>query len=443
MKKEKFIISTLILIVGGFLTKALGMVIKMCMSRIMGSEGIGLYMLILPTFSLLIGLGQFGLPIALSKLVAEEKKNNRNLFFSLFLISMFINVVIIVLILVFGRTLAIHLLHEKRAVLPILAMSVVIPLTSCSGIVRSYFFGKQEMLPHVISNCLEDVVRLGLIVFLLPHFLNKGLEVAVTIVILTNIVSELSSILVLFFFLPKKIHFHRSDFSFRKDYAKEAMHISIPTTTSRLIGSLGYFLEPIILTGTLTYCGYSASFIVNEYGVLSGFVLPLLLLPSFFTSAISQALLPILSKATSDGNYTYAKKKVKQGIFFSLLIGIPMTILFLLIPSFFLKLIYHTTQGVPYMRFLAPICLFQYIQAPLATTLDAMGNSSDNLKATLIGTILRSSLLFLFSLLHIGLWGLIFSTSINVIFTTLYNYHQVKKAFRKASQHPKIAFSKA
>ena len=81
MKKEKFIVSTLILMIGGFLTKLLGMIIKMVMSRLMGSEGIGLYMLVLPTFTLFIALGQFGLPVALSKLVAEDKKNNKKLLF--------------------------------------------------------------------------------------------------------------------------------------------------------------------------------------------------------------------------------------------------------------------------------------------------------------------------------------------------------------------------
>ena len=50
--KEKFIISTIILMIGGFLTKILGMIIKIVMTRYMGAEGIGLYMLILPTFSL-------------------------------------------------------------------------------------------------------------------------------------------------------------------------------------------------------------------------------------------------------------------------------------------------------------------------------------------------------------------------------------------------------
>ena len=77
MRKEKFIISTIILMVGGCLTKVLGMIIKIMMSRLMGPEGIGLYMLILPTFSLFIGLAQFGFPIAISKLVAEEEKNNK------------------------------------------------------------------------------------------------------------------------------------------------------------------------------------------------------------------------------------------------------------------------------------------------------------------------------------------------------------------------------
>ena len=49
--KEKFIKSTIILLLGGFLTKVLGMIIKIIMSRLIGTEGLGLYMLILPTFS--------------------------------------------------------------------------------------------------------------------------------------------------------------------------------------------------------------------------------------------------------------------------------------------------------------------------------------------------------------------------------------------------------
>ena len=86
--KNKFIKSTIILIIGGFITKILGMIIKIVMTRTIGTEGIGLYMLISPTFTLLISIAQLGFPVAISKLVAEDKNNNKNLVFSIIPISL-------------------------------------------------------------------------------------------------------------------------------------------------------------------------------------------------------------------------------------------------------------------------------------------------------------------------------------------------------------------
>ena len=110
-----------------------------------------------------------------------------------------------------------------------------------------------------------------------------------------------------------------------------------------------------------------------------------------------------------------------------MLIGIPVTIMFEICPEVFLKLIYNTTEGVNYLKVLAPICLFQYIQSPLAASLDAMGKSSDNMLACLYGTIARTALLFLLSLFKIGLWGLIISTSINIFIVTFYSLKKVRK----------------
>ena len=331
--KEKFIKSVLILLIGGLLTKVLGMLIKIIMSRLIGTEGLGLYMLVLPTFSLFIGLGQFGLPTALSKLIAEKRKNNLRLFFSILPITFIINLILIISIILIAPTLANTLLHDSRCYLPIMAISVVIPFTSLSSICRSYFFGKEQMTPHVISNLVEDVVRLILMFIGIPFFIQKGLEYAVCFIILSNVISELSSILILFLFLPKNIQIKKENLKPKKDYMKESLSIGIPNTTGRLIGSIGYFLEPILLTTTLLACNYPSKYITREYGVLSGYVMPLLLLPSFFTMAISQALLPVVSREYANKNYSYVKRKVKQAITYSLLIGIPFTIFFVLIPN--------------------------------------------------------------------------------------------------------------
>lgn len=430
--KEKFITSTLILLIGGFLTKILGMIIKIIMTRLMGTEGIGLYMLILPTFSLFISLAQMGFPIAISKLVAEDTKNNKKLFFSCLPISIIVNVFLMFIIIIIAPYLSTNLLHDKRCLYGVLAISLVIPLTTLSSICRSYFFGKQKMLPHVISNLTEDVIRLLLIIIGIPLIIKKGLDYAVCYVILVNIVSELVSILILFFFLPKGVKITKKDIKPNFFYLKDSLDIAIPNTTSRIIGSIGYFLEPIILTSSLLYVGYTSKFIVTNYGIITGYVLPILLLPSFFTIAISQALLPVVTKLYIKKDYKETKRKIRQGIFFSLIIGIPVTVLLMVFPECFLSLLYNTTKGSTYLRFLAPFCLFQYIQAPLSFSLDAIGRSADNMKATLIGTIIRILLLFLLAFLKIGIWSLIISTSINILVITFYNVRQIRNRLNQS-----------
>ena len=423
--KEKFIKSTLVLLVGGFFTKVLGMIIKIVMSRLIGTEGLGLYMLILPTFSLFIGISQLGMPVALAKLIAEDTKNNKRLFFSVLPVILLVNVILIVIILLFAPILANKLLNNNLTYYGILAIALVIPFTSISSICRSYFFGKERMVPHVVSNLLEDVVRLSLMIVGIPFVIDKGIQYAVCYIIASNVISEGASILVLFLFLPKGTFIKKSDLRPNKGYIQECLSIGIPNTTGRLIGSVGYFLEPIILSLVLLSVGYSNGYIAREYGILSGYVMPLLLLPSFFTLAISQALLPVVSKEFSKGRSKSVKKKIRLAITFSMAIGIPATILFILFPEVFLRIIYHTSEGVTYMRILAPICLLQYIQSPLASALDAMGKSKDAMVATTLGMITRTGLLFGLSYLKIGMYGLIIAISINVLVVTVYDLWKV------------------
>lgn len=425
--KEKFIKSTIILIIGGIITKILGMLNKVIMARYLGTEGLGIYMMILPSFILFLNISSVGFPVAVSKLVSEDDRNNKKLIFTSIIFVLFINFLLMIFILFIAKYLSFNLLHEKRSYYAIMAISLVIPFASISGILRSYFFGRERMGPHVISHITEDIVRIIAMVIGVPFFMHKGVEYAVCFVILTNIISEVTSILILFFFLPKNFSLTRSDVKPSKIYLRDCLSISIPTTATRLIGSICYFLEPIILTGVLLYVGYPNSVIVREYGIISGYALPLILLPSFFSNAISQALLPVITKKYKMRDIAGVKRKIRQGIAYSLLIGIPLTIVLEMFPDKLLKLLYNTTSGVSYIRFLAPVCLLQYIQAPLASTLDALGMSKENFTSNLAGVLTRLVMLPLFSLIKIGMWGLIFSTSLNVVVVTMMNIKQVRK----------------
>lgn len=429
MKKSKFIKSTIILLIGGLITKLLGMIIRIVMSRNLGSTGMGIYMMIMPTFSLLIALSQFGFPVAISKLVAEDKYNNKNMVFSSIIIALIINVLIIVTLAFSSNFIANTLLHEKRTYYGLMAIGLVLPFISVSSILRGYFFGKEKMFPHVLSNVIEDITRLILLILFIPVFLLKGIEFAVMFTVLSNIASELMSIIIFFLFLPKNFKINKNDFLINKNI-KNVLKISIPTTLSRLIGSIGYFLEPIIITSTLLKIGYDSKFIVNEYGIITGYIMPLILLPSFFTNAISQALIPTISYSYSNNRKIYVKNKIKQAIFISLLIGIPITIVFTFFPEIPLKIIYNTNLGTDYLRVIAPVSLLFYIQSPLSSSLQAMGKSVTAMQGTLISMIIRISILFISCYFKIGLWPLIIATGSSMIFTTLYDLNYIRKELK-------------
>lgn len=429
MKKEKFLISTIILIIGGAITKILGMTIRIIMTRIVGTEGISLYMLIFPTFALFMTISQLGFPVAISKLVAEDNHNNKNIVFSIIPFSLILNIILMVIIFIIAPILSFKLLKDPRCYYPILAIAIVLPFDSLSSILRGYFFGKQKMLPHVLSNIFEQIIRLILIVTIIPTLFNKNLIYAVSCLVAINAISEFTSIFVLFLFIPKSFKITKNDIKPNVFNIKEVLRIAIPTTGGRLIGSIGYFFEPIILTAAATLSNISILGITKKYGIIEGYVMPLLLLPSFFTNAISSALLPVISNAYFNKKNEYVKKKLKQAIFFSLVIGIPITIIIFIFPEYFLQLIYKTKEGATYIRLLAPIFILYYIQAPLASTLQSINKAKYIMIDNTISILLKCLIIFI-GTYFMGIYGFLASISINILIVTLCHLNHVKNALK-------------
>lgn len=427
---NKFIKSTIILIIGGMITKVLGMVIKITLTRTVGTEGISLYMLVLPTFNLFISLCNLGVPTAITKLVSEKKRSSKKIILPTTYLILIYNILLIIILIIIAPILANNLLHNSNTYYPLMSIGITLPFIAISSIVKGYFFGKEKVLPCSLSNIIEQIVRLLLTMFVVSYTMRYGIVVAVTFVVLINVISEFASIIILLLFLPKdKIELN--DFHRDNNLLKEILGISIPTTMARMIGSITYFFEPIILTNILKYVGYSSNYITLEYGIINGYVYPLLLLPSFFTMAISSAIMPVVSNSYSNKNYDYTKLKIRQAIFFSLLIGIPCTLVFILIPSIPLKLVYNTSLGLEYIPYIAPFFILHYIQAPLTSSLNGMGYSKEAMKGTLYGGIIKILSLIIFSLCKIGLWSLVISSILNIITVTIHHIYYVNKYLKK------------
>ena len=424
--KNKFIKSTIILIIGGGITKILAMVIKIFLTRAVGDFGIATYMMVLPTFNLFITLCSLSLSTSISKLISE-RRNSKRVVLSIVPVSLLYNFILMGILIIMTPFVANNLLKNELTYYPIMSIAFTLPFICISSILKGYFYGNENMTPFVISNILEQIVRLLFIIFIIPKLMVYGIVFAICGVVLINVVSEFASIVCLILFIPnKKVNFN--DFKYDKSILKDVLDISLPTTGSRLIGSISYFFEPIILTFVLLKVGFNNDFITQEYGVITGYVQPLLLLPSFFTMAISTSLLPVISSSYSKGRCEYAKKKLKQALVISFTIGILFTLVFMLIPEFLLGFIYNTNLGVNYIRIICPFFLLHYIQGPLTAYLQAVNMSNVAMRGTLVGSIIKNILLLVLPI-FMGIWGFIISSIVNIFYVTIQHIYYVKKSF--------------
>ena len=425
--KEKFIKSTIILIIGGLLTKILGMLIRIITTRIIGLDGIGLYMLVMPTYGLFITIATLSLPIAISKLVSENTRNNKNIVLGIIPIALLFNVVIITILILSAKFISNSLLQNSILYYPILAMSVTLPFITLSSIIRGYFFGKEKMIPHVTSNLFEQIIRLIMTILITPYLLNYGIISAVTGLVLFNVISELLSIIILFFFIPKNIKITKKDIILNENNIKDIFSISLPTTAGRIISSISGFLEPIIITFVLLNIGYTNDYITREYGIITGYVFPMVMLPQFLSGAVSSALLPTISKYNSKNMKKAIKRKLYQAITFSSLIGLFFTIIFLLFPDIALNLMFNTDIGLSYLMLAAPIFLISYVQGPIISTLQAMDKAKIVMNSSLIGLIIKTIVLFITLYFDIDMYALLIAIFIQYFMTTIYQYIKLKK----------------
>ena len=424
MKKNLFIKSTLILILSGFLTKMLGFIIKVVYTRIIGEYGISLFTIATPTYSLLLTISTLAIPISISKLVSENKGRSIRILTSATFLILSINFLLILIIFLTKDFIATNLLKPLAS--PILmAFALTLPFVSISAVLKGYFAGKQNMVPHATSNILEQIVRLIIIVTILPILMKKSVMYAVLGLILLTILSEISSIIVFLFFLPKHINY-KTNLLPSKKHTKDILNISLPTVSSRIIGNIGYFLEPIILTNLLLFSGYTNAYILREYGAYNAYSLALLTMPGFFIAAISTSLLPEISKFHGERNSSMVKRRIKQSLLFALLIGTFFSFIIFTFRDKLLFTLYNTTNGSDYIKILAPFFVLFYLEGVLTSALQALGHAKITMNITLWGVILKLLVMAILSLCHIGIYSLVIAEIINILFVVLINFKYLK-----------------
>lgn len=419
IKNNIFIKSTLTLIIGGLITRVLGFIIRVYYTRIIGEQGINLLSITMPTYSFLITIATLAMPLTISKLVSQNTTRSITIIKHATIIMMLINVFIITIVCISSNFIATTLLNEPNVKYIIISMALPLPFISVSSIIKGYFLGKQNTMPYMLSNVLEQILRLILILIGIPYLVAISPLHAVVGIMLLSIITETFSILVFLIFIPKNAKIRKEDLLLNKEINNDILSLSIPTVSSRIIGNIGYFLEPIILTNILIYIGYSSNYVISQYAVFSSYVIPILTMPSFLVQALSGTIIPEISKHHAANNKLMIKKRIKQVLIPTFIIGIIFSILISVFAPSILKILYDTNKGITYILVLAPVFSIFYLEGILFSILQGINKVKTAFKISLIGIIIKLILLIVLSFMHIGIYSLIIAEIINIFYIVI------------------------
>ena len=150
-------------------------------------------------------------------------------------------------------------------------------------------------------------------------------------------------------------------------------------------------------------------------------------MPSFFIAAVSTSLLPEVSKFYAQGNMQMVKRRIKQGLLFAFLIGLGFSFVIYVFRDPLLFSLYKTTIGSKYIKILAPVFVLFYLEGVLTSSLQALGNAKTTMKISLYGVIIKLVVLSILSLCHIGIYSLVVSEIINILFVVFLNFKALNK----------------
>lgn len=374
--KRKIINSFLILSASSAISKLFSIFNRMLLARLLPSEAMTLYLLIMPTLSLCITIGQLGIPSAVFRLVSHPRYNNFKTVISAVILSLFSVIVMCLILLMCAPVISNRLLKNSLTLYPILSFVLFIPLVAISGIIKNFLLAKNHMFTVAKTQIVEEVARLLFLYMILRKPMFDDLQFLVTIAYLSMSIGELCSIIYMLFKINSSYQLPDVKISKKNLLIKDILHISLPLTGSRLYHCFISFLEPVTLIYVLTNVGLSQSYVQQQYAIISGYVVSLLVTPTFFCNIIYRIYLPI---ATED--LYYHKKETFYHLNLALLscflIGLFFTVIFFCFPKQALKLLYDTTAGYQELKYMSLPFLLFYLQTPLSVILQAKNKNKE------------------------------------------------------------------
>ena len=348
MKKSSFVNGALITTIGIIITKILGVLYVIPFHAIIGEAGGALYGYAYTIYLFFMSLSSAGIPLAISRIVSEYQTlgyyNIKKRAFVLGKrIALILGIISFMIIMVFAPLLAKAVIgdvvggntvEDIAFVIRVIGTAVlIVPILS---IYRGYFEGHRFMSAPSISQVLEQLVRVLIIIFgslISIKYFNLNLTTSVGVAIFGATVGALVSYIYLVYKLfNNKTKFNTKVRNVNEPYVSDKVIISkifiyaFPFIMIDIFKSLYNYIDMFtVVKGLVKYANYSAFEAETVYSILSTWGAKFNMIVLSISTGVVVSLIPNLTESIVKKDSKQVNKKIVQAIGILLYLTIPIT----------------------------------------------------------------------------------------------------------------------
>lgn len=398
---------TVLLALAGFIVKIMGAVYRILLARLIGVEGIGLYQMAYPVYLVFLSLSTAGIPIALSKLIAEKEVQQdsagvKTVFQGALVLLLLLGISCSLIMGLSARWLAGRVLADQRAVVTIWALSPAIFFMSLLAVFRGYFQGRREMGLSAVSQIIEQAVRVGVAITLAICLVRRGVELAAAGAAFGATAGGAAAViyLVLMQLGTSRLAKARVPFKKIKSAIKRIIRFALPISVTVILMPILQTLDSVIVPLKLQSIGYTVQQATSMLGVL-GNAWAVLYLPTIVTGAIASNLVPAVASLKAVGKRESLRVKIEEGLRLGGIWAFPAAIGFFWFGNSIFRLLYGL-HGIELLSWFAPAVIFLGVEQITAGVLQGLGKPLRPLINFTAGALVK----IFVSLLSIGWPGL-------------------------------------
>ena len=417
MNARTLIGKTLFLSASHFFVRLIGFVMRIWLSRELGAQAMGLVELAQSAQMLLITPVVSGLPAAVSRMCAKSQPQQQvRILRSGMALALFVSVPLTVFAFVLREPLALWL-GDIRTLPALLCFLPCIPVLGVSCALNGYYYGTGRPVPPAVCEMLEQVVRFFLSVRLVRLLRGWPVMLRAAAPAAASLLGETSALVLMLLLSARIVLFGRAQHGRRAVY-REMIALALPLTGMRLVSSLMRTAQSVLIPARLQLSGLTSAQALSQFGMMSGMLMPVLMIPSFVTCSLCMVAQPEITRRQSEGR-PY-QRLISRLLCLTLALGLFAMLGVYLFAPLLAGSLYREPMLLSLIRrccVLIPVMALTQVASGL---MNALGLQSTSLRIALLSGFTAVLLMYLLAAQpQLGLYGALIAMGVSQLITLL------------------------